>query len=170
MVFSTLGDKLKFYRRNRNLSQMDLELAINAAFGSISRFENNIISPSRETILRIAKVLDLKPEMTADLMDIRVQNAGSVIQMLNFLLESKTRDEAKEKFCKFVPLILEGVERIEISNPDAPKNQKNAKEIEYRLTSDKGTLIFRPEDTADNKKVLLLLARTFDLILARLKN
>ena len=56
---SNLALRLKYFRKRTQLSQMELELEINAAFGSISRIEAGKVNPTKETILRISKVLKL---------------------------------------------------------------------------------------------------------------
>ena len=52
-----IGSKLKKYRKIRRLSQMDVELGIESAFGSISRIESGRVNPTKETIEKIAKLL-----------------------------------------------------------------------------------------------------------------
>ncbi len=60
-----LGEKIRFFRTLKNVSQLQLETDIGIAPGSISRFENNQINPTKETIVKIAKRLNL---ITAELM------------------------------------------------------------------------------------------------------
>jgi len=43
------GRAIRKARLNAELSQMDLELAIGAAFGSISRLESGKVNPTKET-------------------------------------------------------------------------------------------------------------------------
>jgi transcriptional regulator with XRE-family HTH domain len=56
-----IGRKLKQYRKDANMSQLDLELAIDAASGTISRIESGKTNPSKETLANIASALQLKP-------------------------------------------------------------------------------------------------------------
>jgi len=56
---NTLGNKIRVFRKLKGLSQLDLELTIGASTGTISRIENCDINPTKETILKIAKVLKL---------------------------------------------------------------------------------------------------------------
>lgn len=51
--------RLKNIRIRAGFSQMQLELEIAASFGSISRFESGKVNPTKETILKISKVLNL---------------------------------------------------------------------------------------------------------------
>lgn len=56
---ATIGQKVKFFRTHRKMSQFDLELAIDASNGSISRIENDQTNPTKETLLDICNVLEL---------------------------------------------------------------------------------------------------------------
>jgi transcriptional regulator with XRE-family HTH domain len=55
----SIGEKVKYYRKLRNLSQLDIELETNLSTGTISRIENNQVNPTKETIFAIAKTLQL---------------------------------------------------------------------------------------------------------------
>lgn len=55
----TLGEKLRYFRKRANLSQLTLETEIEASAGSISRIEKGIINPTKETVLNIAEALTL---------------------------------------------------------------------------------------------------------------
>lgn len=68
----TLGEKIKYFRKRAGLSQLDLEVAIDASAGSISRIENNVINPTKETILDISDALNLHPIETAYLFGIMI--------------------------------------------------------------------------------------------------
>lgn len=57
----TLGEKIRKFRKRAGMSQLDLEVAIGAAAGSISRIENGEVNPTKETLSRIANSLSLKP-------------------------------------------------------------------------------------------------------------
>lgn len=56
---ASIGDKIKGFRQNRNLSQLELELAAGLTSGMISRIENNLTNPTKETIIKIAQSLGL---------------------------------------------------------------------------------------------------------------
>ncbi|MBN1332045.1 helix-turn-helix transcriptional regulator [Candidatus Dojkabacteria bacterium] len=53
----TLGRRIKYFRKRAGMSQMDLELAMNASVGMISRIESGKVNPSKETVLYIGKIL-----------------------------------------------------------------------------------------------------------------
>jgi transcriptional regulator with XRE-family HTH domain len=55
----TYGAKIRKYRLQRQLSQLDLEIAAEMAPGSISRIEHDKINPTKETLFKLARVLKL---------------------------------------------------------------------------------------------------------------
>jgi transcriptional regulator with XRE-family HTH domain len=66
----TLGQKIKMYRKRAGLTQFDLELDMDISFGSVSRFENNLVNPTKETLNKLALVLDLSASEKAALFGI----------------------------------------------------------------------------------------------------
>lgn len=54
-----LGRKIYVLREDRALSQTKLEVEAGLSFGTLSRIENGNINPTKETIIKIAQVLDL---------------------------------------------------------------------------------------------------------------
>jgi len=55
----TLGRKLYAFREDRKLSQTKLEVEVGLSFGTISRIENGVINPTKETIYKISSFLGL---------------------------------------------------------------------------------------------------------------
>jgi len=70
--FIKIGNKLREYRIRANVSQLQLELSIGASTGSISRIENGFVNPSKETLLKIAEVLNLNFLEKAELLGISI--------------------------------------------------------------------------------------------------
>jgi transcriptional regulator with XRE-family HTH domain len=68
----TLGEKIRFFRKRLNLSQMDLEDLMFASNGTISRIESDRVNPTKETIGIIASALKLNMIEKAFLFDIDV--------------------------------------------------------------------------------------------------
>jgi len=56
---NSIGKKIRYFRLRGGLSQLDLELALGAAQGSISRIESGRVNPTKETIYSISEVLNL---------------------------------------------------------------------------------------------------------------
>lgn len=67
-LFSSCGKYLRMYRKERHVSQMELELKAGLAFGSVCRIENGKINPTKETLIKIAKALEFKPEEVLNLL------------------------------------------------------------------------------------------------------
>jgi transcriptional regulator with XRE-family HTH domain len=59
VTHSSIGAKVKYFRARGGLSQLELELAIGAAQGSISRIESDKVNPTKETLEKISQVLHL---------------------------------------------------------------------------------------------------------------
>jgi len=54
-----LGRRIRFFRKRADMSQFNLEIATGLASGVISRIETNQVNPNKETVLAIAKILEL---------------------------------------------------------------------------------------------------------------
>jgi transcriptional regulator with XRE-family HTH domain len=84
---NSIGQKIRAFRINSQLSQMDLELLINASPGSISRIENGKVNPTKETLFSISHALDLMPNQISYLFGINVICEQSSIKKIT---ESKS--------------------------------------------------------------------------------
>jgi len=86
-MYNDVGKKIKFFRLRAGLSQLDLELAIHAAQGSISRIESGRVNPTKETIWSIATHMDLSREDTASLfgLDLTFTTKADNMQIRNEL-------------------------------------------------------------------------------------
>ena len=69
--YPTLGEKIRMFRKRAGISQSNLELEIDASFGSLSRIENDQTNPTKETLMKIAKVLNLREDEISYLFQIR---------------------------------------------------------------------------------------------------
>lgn len=56
-----IGQGVKVFRTSKGVSQVDLEVMINASSGSISRIESGATIPTIKTLYKIAKALSLSP-------------------------------------------------------------------------------------------------------------
>jgi transcriptional regulator with XRE-family HTH domain len=72
-VLST-NQLVKQFRKRSGITQMELELRIGAAFGTISRVENGVTNPTKETLLSIAFALELSTIETALLFGIKLND------------------------------------------------------------------------------------------------
>ncbi|KXK26782.1 MAG: Helix-turn-helix motif protein [candidate division WS6 bacterium OLB20] len=91
-----LGSIIRDYRKRAGVSQLDLEMAIGASPGSLSRIENGIVNPTKETLLNIADVLKLDAVETAGLFDIdlSIEQFEDSLQGIRAMLSGKVVDYA----------------------------------------------------------------------------
>ncbi len=66
----SLGQKMKFFRNKNCISQFDLEMALGLSAGSVSRIENDLVNPTKETIVKVANFLKLSQAEVAYLLDV----------------------------------------------------------------------------------------------------
>lgn len=116
----TLGKKILFFRKRSGLSQFALESEIEAAPGTISRIENNEVNPLKETVLKIANVLNLSTEEVDYLIGItafpatseaiekaKVESSNELekVGKLSYLLDERWRlHKFSNDFLKFLSL------------------------------------------------------------------
>ena len=89
----TLGEKIRKFRTRAGLSQLDLECKIGAASGSVSRIESGRVNPTKETLLKIVKVLDLQTVQIASLFEIQLNDLIGLVQTGSKLGGSLNLDE-----------------------------------------------------------------------------
>lgn len=65
-----IGAKIHYYRKRAEMSQLDLETAIDASPGSISRIESGKVNPTKETLIAISNALNLTLVERSKLLDI----------------------------------------------------------------------------------------------------
>lgn len=68
----TIGQKLRNYRKQAGISQLELEMMIDTSPGSISRIENGEVNPTKETISKIIEVLKISTTDAATLLGIDI--------------------------------------------------------------------------------------------------
>lgn len=85
------GSLIRKARRAAGFSQMDLEVAIDASPGSISRIENGKVNPSKETLHAIAEALKLNYRQKVDL-----------FQITSLLPTPKEIESAREESEKYI--------------------------------------------------------------------
>ena len=57
----TLGQKIKYYRKQRDLYQVELSDIVGVSTGYIGSIEQGVRSPTLKTLTKIAKALKIKP-------------------------------------------------------------------------------------------------------------
>ena len=91
----TLGRRIKYFRKRASLSQMDLELAMNASAGMISRIESGKVNPSKETVMKMAELLDMNSREIDYLIGITAEPATpkEIEEAINFIRDHFARDD-----------------------------------------------------------------------------
>ncbi len=93
----TLGKKIKQFRKRAGLSQLSLELAIEASPGSLSRIENGKVNPTKETIIDIARVLELETREIASLFGIEVYDSKHLFEETTTILSTHKLQEVLDR-------------------------------------------------------------------------
>jgi len=89
----TLGQKIREFRKRAGMSQLSLELAIEASPGSLSRIENGKVNPTKETIIDIARVLKLETREIASLFGIEIYNGWHLFEETARILSTHNLQE-----------------------------------------------------------------------------
>jgi len=93
----TLGQKIRRFRKRAGLSQLALELAIEASPGSLSRIENGKVNPTKETIIEIARVLELETREIASLFGIEVHDNNHLFEETTKILSTQNLQEVLDR-------------------------------------------------------------------------
>ncbi len=89
----TVGQKIKRFRKRAGLSQLSLELAIEASPGSLSRIESGKVNPTKETIVDIATALELETKEIASLFGIEVYDNHHLFEETTRILSTHNLQE-----------------------------------------------------------------------------
>lgn len=89
----TLGQKIKQFRKHAGLSQLALELEIEASPGHLSRIENGQINPTKEIIVDIAKALNLNTKEIASLFGIEFLDNNHLFEETTRILSTHNFNE-----------------------------------------------------------------------------
>jgi transcriptional regulator with XRE-family HTH domain len=90
---NTVGDKIRAFRKREKLSQLALELEINASPGSVSRIENGQVNPTKETLKKISEVLKLTTHEISVLFDLSTDELPDIINLANKISGSLDLDK-----------------------------------------------------------------------------
>ena len=93
MENKTLGEKIRNFRKRAGMSQFDLEVQIGASPGSLSRIENGEVNPTKETINKIVKELNLDDFEILDLYSIKLK---TIIKLLELMVELTSETDASK--------------------------------------------------------------------------
>ncbi len=93
----TLGEKIKYYRDGAGLSQLALGTEVGLHSGHLSRIETGKIKPKKETIILIAKALNLKPREIAFLFGIESYNNDHLFKETTDILTAHNLQEVLDR-------------------------------------------------------------------------
>jgi transcriptional regulator with XRE-family HTH domain len=107
LEISNIGSKIRFFRERANLSQFELEQKIDASPGSLSRIENNITNPTKETIDKLVKALNLNFN---EIVYLNENNFGHVT--LAEINNAKEEIDSVLKSTKLIAYLMDGQLRV----------------------------------------------------------
>ncbi len=93
----SLGEKIRNFRKRAGKSQFELETAIGAANGTVSRIESNEVNPTKETLLKVIDTLDLNILESVTLFGINPSNISNLLKLPKEILGSNNLDEILQK-------------------------------------------------------------------------
>jgi len=98
---ASLGRKIKYFRNRAGLSQFALELGIDTSSGTISRIENDEVNPTKETIIKISKILELTHNQFSYLIDssFNVIDSPEIKKIINKLSD---KIDAHKRVCYLI--------------------------------------------------------------------
>lgn len=82
-MLNDYGNKIKYFRKRASLSQFELELKAGFANGVICRIEKGLTNPSKETLHKIAQVLNLSQVELAYLFGINLAVTNQLTEYQN---------------------------------------------------------------------------------------
>lgn len=86
---SNTGAIIRKLRKSRKVSQFELEAAIGAGFGSISKIELGKVEASKQTLIKIVEFLKLAPHEVSILYSIDLNHYRKIISSINSLYAQK---------------------------------------------------------------------------------
>ncbi len=93
MADKTLGQKIREFRIQTGKSQYELELSMNSSPGTISRIEKDKTNPTKETLLLIAKALELDEYQTSSLFQIIPSVTAKTLAVINEFSKQEKLEE-----------------------------------------------------------------------------
>jgi transcriptional regulator with XRE-family HTH domain len=88
-----IGEKIKFFRLRAGLSQLDVELKMEASQGSVSRIETGEVNPTKETLWKLCEVLNITSTDAASLLGFDTKELANMIGISKKLNSTLDLDE-----------------------------------------------------------------------------
>ena len=96
VTLSTIGEKIKWLRKNKKISQRELAQKTGLSIGSIQGYEQGRYNPKLEIVLKIADALEISPNVFYD--DLSQEERESI-------LETKARKADRDNFDSVVNIL-----------------------------------------------------------------
>jgi transcriptional regulator with XRE-family HTH domain len=78
-VDNDVASYIKRFRKEKRISQLELEVGIDIAEGSVSRIENGRVTPSSNTLRKISEFLELSPAQISKLYSVNIGYFSNLI-------------------------------------------------------------------------------------------
>ena len=85
---SDFGERLKFLRKEKKLTQTELAKMLNTTQGTVGKWENNKLEPNFKKLILLAKYLDVSTDYLLGVTNIKVER--------NIMFSFFKRDKEKE--------------------------------------------------------------------------
>lgn len=92
-MVKNIGQLIRKLRKNAGLSQLELELEIDAAQGSLSRIENGEVNPTKETIHKLINILNPNILESSELLGVPLKDIYKLIKISGKLNNSLELNE-----------------------------------------------------------------------------
>ena len=105
----TVGEKIAYYRRKNNWSQLDLALITGITRGQISRLELDKNSPRLETLIQLEDAFNLPRWALLDNLNIAAEDNGLAGYEYDEILDMITRELSRNKLTIYELQIIKNV-------------------------------------------------------------
>ena len=109
-IYRNIGKRIKFYRKQKGISQLELANLLNVTQAYIHQLEKGDIRINIETLLKIADILDvpaymLAPELFKDKEDVNKFPKSFTIEDIVEWFKTLPPKEKKEMLSRFIQLV-----------------------------------------------------------------
>lgn len=99
----TIGEYIKQFRKRLGISQHDFENQLDLSTGSLTKIESGKVVPSRESLLKFIKVLDLNVFDTFNILQLPTNKITSLINLINKINLLTSEEEIAQIACNNIP-------------------------------------------------------------------
>jgi transcriptional regulator with XRE-family HTH domain len=88
MRVNNIGETIKLFRKQKAMSQLDLEMKVDLSQGSLSRIETGEVNPTKETLLKIISALNIRVHDAAEILGLDIEEFLGIANLSKQLTES----------------------------------------------------------------------------------